>query len=138
MRVWLLYDALDRIEGVYSESGKEAREEQFYKEALVNRKHRNSILAQEVEELKTMRKPYFDEAERLLEVEREAKEINHTVKLQEARKQRKVALRQADKLTYEINRRETDIYNSELLMKKDIISFYGTYHLWDEQYVLEA
>lgn len=137
MKVWLLYDCFERLEGVYSESAKEVREQQFYEEALKNREHRNTILANEVEELKTMRKPYFEEAERLLEEEREAKEINHTGKLKDAKKQRKVALRQADKLTSEINRRESKIHNSMLLMKKDIISTYGVRHTWDEQYVME-
>ena len=138
MKVWLLYDCSDRIEGVYSESAKEVREQQFYEEALVNREHRNAILAQEVAELKAMRKPYFEEAERLLEEERTAKETNNTVLLKKTRKQRKVALRQADKLTSEIARRETKIHNSMLLTKKDIISTYGVHHCWEEYYVLEA
>ena len=37
MKVWLLYDCTDRLEGVYSEHAKEVREQQFYEEALANR-----------------------------------------------------------------------------------------------------
>lgn len=136
MKVYLLYDSLDRLEGVYTEAAKEAREEQFYEEALNNREHRNATLAQEVKELKAMRKPYLDEAEMLLEVERTAKETNKTMLLKDIRKQRKVFLRQADKLTAEIACRETKIRNSQVLLKKDIISTYGVYHYWDEQYVM--
>ena len=138
MKVYLLYDCFERLEGVYSEAAKEAREEQFYEEALCRRERHNATLAQEIVELKAMRKPYFEEAERLLEAEREAKETNHTGKLKDAKKQRKAVLRQADKLTSEINRRETKINNSMLLMKKEILSSYGVSHTWDEQYVLEA
>lgn len=138
MKVWLLYDCLERLDGVYSESAKEVREQQFFEEAVQNREHRNTILAQEVKELKAMRQPYLEEAERLLAEERVAKETNHTGLLKETRKQRKVALRQADKLTSEIARRETKIHNSMLLMKKELLASYGVRHTWDEQYVMEV
>ena len=138
MKVYLLYDCTDRLEGVYSERAKEVREEQFYEEALQNRERRNTALAQEIAELKEMRKPYFDEAEMLLDVERTAKETNNTKLLSDTRKQRKILLRQADRLTSDIGRRETKIRNSQILMKKDIISTYGISHWWQEEYVLEA
>ena len=138
MKVWLLYDCFDRIEGVYSESGKEAREQQFYEEAVKNREHWNETITKEIEELKEMRKPYLDKAEELLDVERVAKETNHTGMLKDARKQRKVALRQADTLTSRINSRETKIHDSMLLMKKDLIAAYGVRHTWEEYYVLEG
>ena len=138
MKVYLLYDHDDRIEGVYSEAAKEVREEQFYEEALLNREHRNSILTAEAQELKAMRKPYLDEAERLLAVEREAKESDNTYVLKETRKQRKVALRQADKLSWEISKREDKINNSMLLTHQQIIDTYGTDHYWQEEYVIEV
>ena len=138
MKVWLLYDCTDRLEGVYSERAKEVREQQFYEEALQNRERRNAVLAEEVKELKALRKPYLEEAERLLTVEREAKEANNTYVLKETRKERKVALRQADKLTSEISRRETKIHNSMLQTRQQIISNYGIGHWWQEEYVLEA
>ena len=138
MKVYLLYDCTDRLEGVYSEPAKEVREQQFYEEALKNREHRNSVLAEEVRELKVLRKPYLEEAERLLTVEREAKESENTYVLKETRKNRKVALRQADKLTSEISRRETKIHNSMLQTRQQIISNYGIGHWWQEEYVLEA
>ena len=138
MKVWLLYDCTDRLEGVYSEHAKEVREQQFYEEALANRERRNAMLAEEVKELKALRKPYLEEAERLLTVEREAKESENTYVLKEARKERKVALRQADKLTSEISHRETKIHNSMLQTHQQIISNYGVGHWWQEEYVLEA
>lgn len=138
MKVYLLYDCTDRLEGVYSEHAKEVREQQFYEEALKNREHRNTVLAEEVKELKALRKPYLEEAERLLTVEREAKESENTYVLKETRKERKVALRQADKLTSEISHRETKIHNSMLQTRQQIISTYGIGHWWQEEYVLEA
>lgn len=138
MKVWLLYDCTDRLEGVYSEHAHEVREQQFYEEALVRREQRNKVLAEEVKELKTLRKPYLDEAERLLVVERNAKEAGCTYTLKEARKERKVALRQADKLTSEISRRETKIHNSMLQTRQQILSNYGIGHWWQDEYVLEA
>ena len=138
MKVWLLYDCTDRLEGVYSDKAKEAREQAFFEEALLNREHRNMTLAQEVRELKELRKPYLDEAERLLAEERVAKEANNTVLLKETRKQRKVALRQADKLTSEIARRETKIHNSALLTRHQILDTYGVCHYWQDEYVMEA
>jgi hypothetical protein len=138
MKVWLLYDCTDRLEGVYSEHAKEVREQQFYEEALQNREHRNSMLTQEIAELKAMRKPYLDEAELLLDTERSAKESNNMVLLKNTRKQRKVLLKQAEKLTYEMENRETKIRNSQIMMKKDIMTTYGVYHYWQEEYVLEA
>jgi hypothetical protein len=138
MKVWLLYDCTDRLEGVYSEHAKEVRERQLYEEALQNREHHNDILAQEIKELKAIRQPYIEEAERLLAEEYVAKEINNAGMLKEARKQRKVALRQIDKLTYDIRTREDKINSSMLLLKKDVMSSYGVYHYWQEEHVLEA
>lgn len=138
MKVWLLYDCTDRLEGVYSEHAKEVREQQFYEEALQNRERRNAGLAEEVKELKALRKPYLEEVERLLTVEHEAKESENTYVLKETRKERKVALRQADKLTSEISRREAKIHNSMLLTHQQILSNYGIGHWWPEEYVLEA
>lgn len=138
MKVWLLYDCVDRLEGVYSEAAKEVREEQFYEEAVRNREHCNTVLAREILELKDLRQPYLDKAEMLLDVERVAKETNHTGMLKDSRKQRKVVLRQADKLTSEINRRETKIQDSQVLLKKDILATYGVSHTWREEYVVEA
>ena len=138
MKVYLLYDCTDRLEGVYSEHAKEVREQQFFEEALQNREHRNDMLAQEIKELKALRKLYLEEAERLLTVEHEAKESDNPYVLKETRKGRKVALRQADKLTSEISHRETKIHNSMLLTHQQIISSYGIGHWWQEEYVLEA
>ena len=138
MKVWLLYDCTDRLEGVYSEHAKEVREQQFYEEALQNREHRNSMLTLEIAELKAMRKPYLDEAELLLDTERSAKESNNMVLLKNVRKQRKVLLKQAEKLTYDMENREAKIRNSQIIMKKDIMTTYGVYHYWQEEYVLEA
>ena len=138
MKVYLLYDRTDRLEGVYSERAHEVREQQFYEEALANREHRNSMLTQEIAELKAMRKPYLDEAELLLDTERSAKESNNMVLLKNTRKQRKVLLKQAEKLTYDMENREAKIRNSQIMMKKDIMATYGVYHYWQEEYVLEA
>lgn len=138
MKVYLLYDCTNRLEGVYSEHAKEVKEQQFYEEALARRMDRNAVLAEEVRELKTLRKPYLEEAERLLVIEREAKESDNTYVLKETRKERKVALRQADKLTSEIARRETKIHNSMLQTQKQILSNYGIGHWWQEEHVLEA
>lgn len=139
MKVWLLYTGYeDRFEGAYSEVAKEAREQQFYEEALKNREHKNAVLAEEIEEFKALRQPYIEEADRLLAIEREAKEVNNTYLLKETRQQRKVALRQVDKLTNEIKRRETNIYNSMLLVKKDILSFYGSRRYWQEEHVIDV
>ena len=138
MKVWLLYDSFDRLEGVYSEAAKEAREEQFYEEALRNREYRNAVLTKEIVELRDIRQPYLDKADELLDIERVAKETNHTGMLKDSRKQRKVVLRQADKLTSEINRREAKIQDSQVLLKKDILATYGVRHTWQEEYVLEA
>ena len=138
MKVWLLYDCFDRLEGVYSEAAKEAREEQFYEEALRSRESRNAILTREIVELRDIRQPYLDKADELLDIERVAKETNHTGMLKDSRKQRKVVLRQADKLTSEINRRETKIQDSQVLLKKDILATYGVRHTWQEEHVLEV
>ena len=136
MKVWLLYDCFDRLEGVYSEAAKEAREEQFYEEALRSRECRNAVLTREIVELRDIRQPYLDKADELLDIERVAKETNHTGMLKDSRKQRKIVLRQADKLTSEINRRETKIQDSQVLLKKDILATYGVSHTWQEEYVI--
>jgi hypothetical protein len=73
----------------------------------------------------------------LLDSERAAKESGNISLLKRIKKQRKIDLSQADKLTSEIGRRETKIRNSQIMMKKDIISTYGIGHYWEDHYVLE-
>lgn len=135
MKVYLLFNCEDRLEGVYTLAGKNAKDEELMTLAIQNRERVNQTLTAEILELKELRRPYLTEADLLLEKEREARETNHTGHLKEFRKQRKVLLRQADKLTAEIGRRETKIRNSMLLMKKDLLSRFGQYYYWEDYYV---
>ena len=64
MKVCILFDYDDRLEGVYTEAAKEVREQQFYEEAIKNRDYFNTKLYNEIAELKVIRKPYLEEAER--------------------------------------------------------------------------
>lgn len=136
MKVYLLYDNYDdRLEGVYTLAGKEQRDEELLTEAIQNRERVNQQLTAEIVELKKMRQPYLTEADMLLDKEREAKETNHTGHLKESRKQRRVLLRQADKLTYEIRKREEKILDSQCLLKHELLGQFGQHYYWEEYYV---
>lgn len=136
MKVYLLYDNYDdRLEGVYTLAGKNQRDEELLTQAIQNRERVNQQLTAEIVELKKLRQPYLTEADLLLDKEREAKETNHTGHLKESRKQRRVLLRQADKLTYEIRKREERILNSQCLLKSEILAQFGQHYYWEEYYV---
>lgn len=135
MTVWILYNYDDKVDGVFTAAGKAKKEEQFYEEALRRRSETNARLTQEIVELRELRQPYITEAELMLEEERAAKEENHTGRLKAARKQRKVLLRQAEHLTYDIQRREEKIFASQRMTKANILSTYGLDYYFEEHFV---
>lgn len=139
MKVWVLFsdDYYKNIEGIYTQDGKLNKEEQLFNEALQRRDTVNAGYASEIAELKELRQPYIAEAEMLLDKEKEAKEANNTGILKTIRKQRKVLLRQADQLTWDIKRREDKILASQRMTHGEIMSTYGRGSYWEDHYVEE-
>ena len=135
--IWILYNYDGIVEGVYTPEGKVRREQQMLDEALKRREHYNERLTKEILELKELRQPYIVEAELMLEEERAAKEANHTGRLKAARKQRKILLKQAEHLTFDIKRKEEEILASQRLTKADILYRYHENFDWEEHYVME-
>lgn len=135
MKIHILYNYDDRVEGVFTAKGRVAKEQQLYDEALLRREKANATITREILELRELRQPYITEAEMLLDTERSAKEANNTGLLKDTRKQRKVLLKQAEKLTYEIQRREDRILASQRMLRSDLMNAYGDSSYWEEYYV---
>lgn len=137
MKVYVLFsdDYYKNIEGIFTQEAKLKKEEELFNEALSRRDGVNEQLASEIAELKQLRQPYITEAELLLDKEKEAKEANHTSNLKNARKQRKVLLRQAEHITYDIKRREEKILASQRMTRAEIMSTYGRDCYWEEYYL---
>jgi hypothetical protein len=136
MQVWILrksYD--DTIEGVYTTAGKARKEEALLDIAIEQREKFNARLTMEILELRELRQPYIVEAEELLEKEQEAKAENHTGKLKAVRKQRKVLLRQAEHLTYDIKKLEDKILASQRMTKEAIRLEFGEHYYWEDYYL---
>jgi hypothetical protein len=74
MKVWILYDYDGRVEGIYTEAGKEKKDQQVYEEAIMCRDNFIDRYHKEISELRELRQPYIADAEALLDTEREAKE----------------------------------------------------------------
>lgn len=132
MKIHILYNYDDRVEGVFTEKGRAAKEQQLYDEALLRREKANAAITHEILELRELRQPYITEAEMLLDTERSAKEANNTGLLKDTRKQRKVLLKQAERLTYEIQRREDRILASQRMLRSDLMNTYGDGSYWEE------
>lgn len=137
MKIHILYNYDDRVEGVFTAKGRAAKEQQLYDEALRRREKANAAITREILELRELRQPYITEAEMLLDTERAAKEANNTGLLKDTRKQRKVLLKQAEKLTYEIQRREDRILASQRMLRSDLMNTYGDSSYWEE-YIVEG
>lgn len=137
MKVYVLFsdDYYKNIEGIFTQEAKLKKEEELFTEAISRRDKVNEQLASEIVELKQLRQPYITEAELLLDKEKEAKEANHTGNLKDARKQRKVLLRQAEHITYDIKRREEKILASQRMTRAEIMSSYGRDRYWEEHYL---
>lgn len=135
MKIHILYNYDDRVEGVFTAKGKAVKEQQLYDEALLRREKANAAITREIVELRELRQPYIIEAEMLLDTERSAKDANNTGLLKDTRKQRKVLLKQAEKLTYEIQRREDRILASQRMLRSEIMNTYGDSSYWEEYYV---
>lgn len=136
MIVWLLYDYCDRVEGVYSDTGKIAKEKQLLATAVTEREKANALINQEIIELKELRQPYLTEADMLLDTERAMKETNNVSSLKSIRKQRKTLLRQADQLTYRIRNCEERILASQRMTKSELLDTFCRGYYWSE-YSLE-
>lgn len=135
MQVYALFNYNDHIEGIYTAAGKEKQDAELLEQATLNREQYNQQIVKEIVELRELRQPFIMEAEMLLEEERSAKEANHTGKLKEARKKRKIALRQAEHLTYDIKRKEEKVLASHRMTKTEILSTYGRDYYWEEYYL---
>lgn len=132
MDVWILYQYDGRIEGVYTAAGKAVRDRQRFDEALVKRERQIAFINAEIKELRELRQPYITEAEMLLDTEREAKEANNTGLLKNTRKQRKVLLRQAEHLTYDIRCKEEKVLASQRMTTAELLYTYGDGNYWEE------
>lgn len=127
MTVYVLFNTYyDRVEGVYNAAGKAKKQEELFDLALNKRTEYTNKLMQEILELRELRQPYITEAETLLEKENEAKEADDINTLKGIRKQRKVLLRQAEHLTYDIKTKEEQILAAERLLKSEIINQFGS------------
>jgi uncharacterized protein HemY len=136
MKVWILFNRYnDTIEGVYTEAGRAQMDDELLIEARQHLAAANEKLALEIAELKDMRKPYITEAEILLDTEATAKEANNTNTLKSVRKQRKVLLKQAERLTFDIKRREEKILASQRMLKEEVLHNYGRPYYWEEFYI---
>lgn len=136
MKVYLFYtNDSEKPEGVYTAAGKDKKDEELFDQALQRKNDCCSRLTAEIVELRDMRKSYITEAELLLEKERKAKASNHTGNLKAVRKQRRVILRQIERLYYEISKREDRICEMQCMVKSDTLSHFGQAFWWEEHYV---
>lgn len=132
MDVWILYRYDGIVEGVYTPAGKAQKEQQMLDEVVLRRERQNAAITAEIVELRELRQPYIIEAEMLLDTEREAKEANNTGLLKNTRKQRKVLLRQAEHLTYDIRCKEEKVLASQRMTKAELLYTYGDGSYWEE------
>jgi hypothetical protein len=138
MTVWLLFNRYDdTIEGVYTAAGKLQREKELLEEARQRMATANSRLTAEIVELRNLRQPYIIEAEQLLGAEAEAKEANNSGALKNIRKQRRVMLKQAEHLTYDIKKREDKILASQRMLTEELLYTYGKPYRWEEFQITE-
>lgn len=139
MTVYVLLsdDYYKNIEGIYTLEGKVKKDEELFNEAIQRRAKVNEQLTSEIAELKELRQPYITEAEMLLDTEKAAKEVNDAITLKNTRKQRKILLRQAEHITYDISRKQEKILASQRLTKAEIMSAYGRDCYW-EDYCVEG
>ena len=132
MTVWILYNYDGVVDGVFTATAKAKKDEQLFGEALSRRALNNDRITKEILELRELRKPYITEAELLLDAERTAKEAGDGVRLKAIRKQRKVLLKQADHLTYDIKRREDVLLAAQRMTRAEILDRYSTEYYWEE------
>lgn len=137
MLVWLMKDNYDDdVEGVYTYEAKCQKEQEFLEQASQSRDRSIELLNAQIAEIIEVRNPIIYEAEALLPEETAAKEANHTGRLKEVRKKRKVLLKQAEKLTYDIHKAEHQIMELSCLTKSQLIQRYGARYYFEEHWVV--
>ena len=136
MLVYVLINSYDdTIEGVYTESGKVAKEEEQVKQAMIARNREIERLTAQISEFKIIRQPYIDKAEALLVEEAEAKSVDSGGMFKQIRKERKRALRQADQITNSIHRLEDKILQYERLLQSELLNIFNRDYYWEEHYL---
>jgi chromosome segregation ATPase len=126
----------DHVEGVYTYEAKLDKEREFLEQASQSRDRSIEHLNEQIAEITEVRNPIIYEAEALLSEEAAAKEANHTGRLKEVRKKRKVLLKQAERLTNDIHRAERQIMELSCLTKSQLIHRYGDGHYFEEHWVV--
>ena len=137
MKVWILYDYDGRVDGIYTEAGKEKKDQQLYEEAVMCRDRFIDGYNKEISELRELRQPYIADAEALIDTEREAKEKLDTYTLKSTRKQRKIALHQAEQLTWKIKGLKDKILAMQRMTRAEIMNHYLSDYYWEDHYVME-
>jgi hypothetical protein len=74
----------------------------------------------------------------LLDTERDAKERKDGVMLKNVRKQRKVLLKQAECLTWDIKRREDKILASQRMTRAELLNNYCIDHYWENHDIIDG
>ena len=136
MIIYILFNNYDdTIEGVYTESGKRAKEDELLKHAIELRDKEVARLSAEITEFKEMRQPYIDKAEALLPKELEAKQNDSGGAYKLIKKERKRLLKQAEHITFDIHKLEDKILRYQRLLKSEVINCFGRQYDWEEHYL---
>lgn len=136
MIIHILFNSYDNtIEGVYTESGKCAKEAELLRHAIELRDREVTRLSAEIAEFKEMRQPYIDKAEELLPKELEAKQTDSGGAYKLIKKERKRLLKQAEHITFDIHKLEDKILRYQRLLKSELISCFGRQYDWEEYYL---
>ena len=138
MKVWIMFNPYeDSVEGVYTDKGKLRKEEELLEDAKKRREKDIAFRKETIERLRTLRKPYIDEATALVGEEEKAKQTDSGGQYKVIRKRRKTLLKQAEKLTADIHKQEDKILSAERMTRAELLYAYGLDRRYFEEYYVE-
>lgn len=133
MTVWVLVDReYDSIDGVYTAEAKLRKERELAAVAVARREHNVQNLARQLDvleqEIDGMRKA----VEVILSEEAAAKEANHTGRLKEVRKERKVVLNRIKEKSYRLEKLKQVFAELASLTEQEALRKYNTGYYFEE------
>lgn len=125
----------DCVEGVYTEEGMQRFKDKLFEDAIKQRDLNAQNVQRSIQSLKEARQPALIKAEELLNEEKDLKVQERWAECKAIHKRRKTVLREADRLTYNIQELERRYERLFCMTTEELLSEYSGRFYFEEHYV---
>lgn len=125
----------DCVEGVFTEEGMQKFKDKLFEDAIKQRDLNAQNVQRSINSLKEARQPALIKAEELLAEEKELKAQERWAECKAVHKRRKMVLREANRLTYNIQDLEQRYTRLYCMTTEELLREYSSKFYFEEHYV---